>query len=140
MHAQTFPAPALGAARRALTGALVMGLACLYAPALPVAAQTQATTVAHASLPEGLQLLAGERERERVQEALRSMAPDMLYLTFARIHAAFRQQIGRDDLRLARALIDYAALAESELAARGLERPDATESASEMLRLYELVL
>jgi hypothetical protein len=138
MHAQTLPAPALGAARRALTGALVMGLACLYAPALPVAAQTQATTVAHASLPEGLQLLAGERER--VQEALRSMAPDMLYLTFARIHAAFRQQIGRDDLRLARALIDYAALAESELAARGLERPDATESASEMLRLYELVL
>ncbi|WP_333830012.1 hypothetical protein [Pararhodobacter sp.] len=138
MHAQTLPAPALGAARRALTGALVMGLACLYAPALPVVAQTQATTVAHASLPEGLQLLAGERER--VQEALRSMAPDMLYLTFARIHAAFRQQIGRDDLRLARALIDYAALAESELAARGLERPDATESASEMLRLYELVL
>ena len=68
------------------------------------------------------------------------MAPDMLQLTFARIHAAFRAQIGQDDLSIARALVDYAMLTEAEMQARGLPHPESTATAGEMLLLYELVL
>jgi hypothetical protein len=78
--------------------------------------------------------------RGDVRSALQGMDTRTLSLTYARIHATFRELIGSDDLSLARALIDYAALTEAELAQRAATRPAGTESAAEMMRLYELVL
>lgn len=78
--------------------------------------------------------------RGDVRSALQGMDTRTLSLTYARIHATFRELIGADDLSLARALIDYAALTEAELAQRAATRPAGTESAAEMMRLYELVL
>ncbi|MCC5971825.1 MAG: hypothetical protein JJU15_17940 [Pararhodobacter sp.] len=120
-----------------LISAIVLGLSGFSAP-FPAAAQVASTPTAQATLNATLQLRPAQRSE--VEAALRAMPPETLYLTFARIHAAFRVHIGDDDLRVARALIDYALLAESELAVRGLERPQSTESAGEMLRLFDLVL
>jgi polyisoprenoid-binding protein YceI len=126
------------AAPVALLSALTLGLIFLVAPSGAPAQTSGASPVAHASLAGALQL--DRAQRTEVETALRAMPPDTLYLTFARIHAAFRTQIGQDDLSIARALIDYALLAEAELRARGLPHPERTETAGEMLLLYELVL
>ncbi|KPQ08021.1 MAG: hypothetical protein HLUCCA12_02810 [Rhodobacteraceae bacterium HLUCCA12] len=121
----------------------MLGLAALTFLPQPAPAQSAGATTASApaprrSLDDVLRLPA--TQRTDVEAALRDMPPERLYLTFARIHAAFRLQIGKDDLRLARALVDYALLTERELRLRGLSRPESTESAAEMLLLYELVL
>ncbi len=78
--------------------------------------------------------------RIEVQAALNAMASADLSLTYARIHTTFRSYIGDDDLTVARALIDYAMLAEAELFTRGILRPMGTESSQEMLTTYQLVL
>jgi hypothetical protein len=100
--------------------------------------QQSALTVA-AGFP-GLTLQMSAQVRADVQSALQAMPNRELSLTYARIHAVFRSYLGNDDLSVARALIDYAALAETELARRGLPRPDGTEGAAEMNLAYELVL
>jgi len=120
----------------AFLSALTLGFLCLAAP-LSAPAQT-ATSVVHVALSDALQL--DRSQRTEVEAALRAMPPDELYLSYARIHAAFRDQIGNDDLRVARALIDYALLAEAEMRSRSLPLPENTETAREMLHLYELVL
>jgi len=101
-----------------------------HQPALPPIA---------AGLP-GLTLQMSAQVRADVQTALQAMPNRELSLTYARIHTAFRTYLGSDDLSVARALIDYAALAETELMRRGLPRPDGTESAARMHMAYELVL
>jgi hypothetical protein len=88
-------------------------------------------------LPE-LRLSAAAREE--VDVALRAMTDADLALTYARIFATFRDYVGQDDLSVARALIDYAALAEAELSRRGLTRPSNTHGAAQMLQTWELVL
>lgn len=80
------------------------------------------------------------RVQSEVAAALSAMPDGELSLTYARIHAAFRQFLGHDDLSVARALIDYATLAETELRRRDLARPPGTDSASGMHLAYELVL
>lgn len=88
----------------------------------------------------GLVLRMSPVVQAEVQAALRGMADADLRLTYARIHATFRQFLGHDDLSVARALIDYAALAQAELARRGLPLPPGTDSAERMNLAYELVL
>lgn len=78
--------------------------------------------------------------RAEVQAALQRLDAEALALVYARLCATFRYQVGADDLSVARALVDYALLAESELEARGLRRPGGTQSAREMLMTWELVL
>ena len=102
-------------------------------------AQTALQTEISLTLPLPELRLSAAARRE-VETALRSMADGDLALTYGRIHATFRDYIGRDDLSVARALIDYAALAETELGRRGLNRPTGSDSAGAMLRTYELVL
>jgi hypothetical protein len=63
-----------------------------------------------------------------------------LTLSYARIHATFREFLGHDDLSVARALIDYAVLAEAELMRRGLPLPQGTEGSERMNLAYELIL
>jgi hypothetical protein len=92
-----------------------------------------------AGLP-GLTLNMSAQVRAQVQVALQGMSNRELSLTYARIHEVFRTFLGHDDLSVARALIDYAALAETELARRGLPRPEGTDSAAAMNLAYELVL
>jgi len=86
------------------------------------------------------QLQMTRAARTDVETALRAMDNGDLSLTYARIHATFRDYIGQDDLTVARALVDYAMLAEAELFARGVVRPTGTGSAHEMLTTYQLVL
>ena|SRR5690554_1221331 len=120
-----------GSPRTALAVVLIGALASgVSAP--PVAAQTAA--------PVHVQPRLDPHQRAEVETALRAMPADLLYLTHARIHAAFRAQIGQDDLRLARALVDRALLAEAELRSRALPVPEGSGSAAQMLTLYELVL
>jgi negative regulator of sigma E activity len=88
-------------------------------------------------LPE-LRLSAAARSE--VETALRAMSDDDLAMTYARIFATFRDYVGQDDLSVARALVDYAALAEAELSRRGLARPANTHAAAQMLQTWELVL
>ncbi|PVH30617.1 hypothetical protein [Pararhodobacter oceanensis] len=78
--------------------------------------------------------------RQSTEAALRAMDDATLSLAYARIHATFREYIGRDDLTVARALVDYAMLTEAELHARGVMRPGGTDSAIDMLTTYQLVL
>lgn len=78
--------------------------------------------------------------RTEVDLALRAMTDADLSMTYARIFATFRDYVGQDDLSVARALIDYAALAESELSRRGLSRPSNTHGSAQMLQTWELVL
>lgn len=105
--------------------------------------QAQAQTLLETEI--GLTLPVTELRMTRaargdVEAALSSMDNEALSLTFARIHATFRTYIGRDDLTVARALVDYAMLAEVEMFARGIRRPLGTQSAHEMLTTYQLVL
>jgi hypothetical protein len=102
-------------------------------------AQTALQTEISLTLPL-TELRMTARARSEVQAALRAMDNAALSLTFARIHATFRSYIGQDDLTVARALVDYAMLAEAELFARGVLRPAGTESAQDMLTTYQLVL
>lgn len=123
-----------GFLRTALAAVLIGALASgVGAP--PATAQTAASAA-----PAHLQPRLDAQQRAEVEAALRAMPADLLYLTHARIHAAFRVQIGQDDLRLARALVDRALLAEAELRSRALPVPEGAGSAAQMLTLYELVL
>ena len=96
------------------------------------------------ALPQGspalVSLQLAPDARSELSDALAAMDTRMLSLTYARIHATFRHHLGAADLSVARALVDYAALAEAELTRRATARPEGTESAADMLRLYELVL
>jgi len=106
-----------------------------------VEAQTPAPVAAAAAIGlPGLPLQMNARARAEVEAALRDMDSPTLVLTYARIHATFRAFLGHDDLSVARALIDYAALAQAELARRGLSHPSGTDSAGDMALAYELVL
>jgi hypothetical protein len=122
---------------------LALGLSVFAAALLGIGRMSEGAraqtleTVSMEPLPP-LQLAA--TARGEVLSALQSMDNRTLSLTYARIHSTFRQLIGSDDLSLARALIDYAALTEAELTRRAASRPPGTESAAEMMRLYELVL
>lgn len=78
--------------------------------------------------------------RSEVEHALRSLNDSDLSLTYARINATFREYVRHDDLSVARALVDYATLAEAELVRRNILRPTGTESAADMLITYQLVL
>lgn len=102
-------------------------------------AQTALQTEISLTLPIS-QLQMTNAARVEVQNALREMNSADLSLTYARIHSTFRSYIGEDDLTVARALIDYASLAEAELFARGVMRPAGTDSAQDMLVTYQLVL
>ncbi len=102
-------------------------------------AQTALQTSISLTLPlTELRMTPGARAE--VETALRGMSDRDLSLTYARIHATFRDYIGQDDLTVARALIDYAMLAESEMFTRNVLRPSGTDTAREMLTTYELVL
>ena len=101
-------------------------------------AQTVQTLPLETPALQALQL--GQSARAEVMGALQGMDTRTLSLTYARIHATFRHLLGAPDLSVARALVDYAALTEAELSRRAAARPEGTESAADMLRLYELVL
>lgn len=88
----------------------------------------------------GLALQMQPQVRVEVASALSAMPDAQLGLTYARIHATFREFLGHDDLSVARALIDYAALAETELTRRGLPLPQGVEPSAGMYLAYELVL
>lgn len=112
--------------------------ALLPAPGHHGQAQAQAVAVA-ASAP----VSAGpidDADRARLEQALQGMSAGELSLTYARIHASFRALLGHEDLGAARTLVDYATIAESEMHRRRIARPEGTESARQMLLLYELVL
>lgn len=117
-------------------GAAVFGLGRFVEQAR---AQTALQTDISLTLPLPDVRLSGAARAE-IESALRSMSDSDLSLTYARIHATFRDYVGRDDLSVARALVDYAALAEAELGARSLPRPHGADSARAMLTTYELVL
>lgn len=102
-------------------------------------AQTALQTHIALTLPQA-DLRMSPAAQAEVRTALRLMSDEDLRLTYARIHATFRGYIGADDLGVARALCDYAQLAEIELSSRGLTRPPGTETAGEMLLTYQLVL
>lgn len=102
-------------------------------------AQTAMETAISLTLPL-TELRMSSRARSEVESALRAMSDRDLSLTYARIHSTFRTYVGDDDLSVARALVDYALLAEAELFARGIQRPSGTQSARDMLTAYELVL
>ncbi len=102
-------------------------------------AQTALQTEISLTLPlADLRMTASARAE--VESALGVMSDGDLSLTYARICATFRSYIGQDDLTVARALVDYALLAEAALVARGLPRPSGTQSARDLLTTYELVL
>ncbi|MFN3955511.1 MAG: hypothetical protein ACK4LQ_13745 [Pararhodobacter sp.] len=105
----------------------------------PANAQPVAARAPDAGTPADQAALGRDAQAE-VRAALRSMSADELRLTAQRIHAAFRIQLGAPDLRPARALIDYATLAEQELGARGLPWPDNLPDTAQMRQLFELVL
>lgn len=100
---------------------------------------TSRSTTSHATL-SGTGPVLDAATRAEVREALRQMSAEELRLTAARIHAAFRQQLGAADLRPARALIDYARLAEQELHARSLPWPEELPVSAEMEQLFALIL
>lgn len=102
-------------------------------------AQTVMETSIALTLPT-TELQVSRAARVDIEQSLRAMNNEALSLTYARLHATFRDYIGRDDLSVARALVDYAMLAEVELTARGIRRPVGTQSAAEMLVTYQLVL
>lgn len=104
-------------------------------------ARAQTLLQTEISLVMPLQELHMTRDARRsIETALHAMDDAALSLTYARIHATFRDYIGRDDLTVARALVDYAMLTEAELHARGVIRPAGTDSAIDMLTTYQLVL
>jgi hypothetical protein len=103
-------------------------------------AQAQTVQALQQDSPALVSLQLGPSARAEVLSALAAMDTRTVSLTYARIHATFRQLLGAPDLAIARALVDYAALTEAELARRATTRPAGTASAAEMLQLYELVL
>jgi len=117
-------------------GAAILGMGRFVEQAQ---AQTARPTEISLTLPPP-ELRMAATARAEVQAALAVMSDADLALTYARISATFRDFIGEDDLSVARALVDYATLAEAELDARGIQRPSGTESAREMLTTYDLVL
>lgn len=136
-------APALpGAAEtlRALTlGLTVLGTA-LIAPG-GFDPQAQAQTLPASGIGNTAVVLRMDTQvRSQVAAALAGMSDRELSLAYARIHATFRDWLGRDDLSVARALIDYATLAEAELRRRNIALPAGSESAERMHLAYELVL
>ena len=117
-------------------GAAVFGFGRLVREA---EAQTMRPTEIALMMPlQELQMTVSARAE--IATTLRGMSNSELGLTYARLHATFRDYVGRDDLSVARALVDYATLAEAELQNRGLRRPTGTESARAMLTTYELIL
>lgn len=104
-------------------------------------ARAQTTLQTAISLTQPLpELRLSAAARSEVETALRAMSDADLAMTYARIFATFRDYVGQDDLSVARALVDYAALAEAELGRRGLSRPSNTHGAAQMLQTWELVL
>ena len=104
-------------------------------------ARAQTTLQTAISLTQPLpELRLSAAARSEVETALRAMTDGDLALTYARIFATFRDYVGQDDLSVARALVDYAALAEAELSRRGLARPANTHGAAQMLQTWELIL
>jgi hypothetical protein len=129
-----------GLALRAVCLGLSVFGATLMAPGRfePVA---HAQTLPAAGIgPSGFVLRMDARVRAEVTASLAAMDNRTLTLSYARIHATFREFLGHDDLSVARALVDYAALAEAELIRRGLPLPQGTEGAARMNLAYELVL
>jgi hypothetical protein len=125
--------------RAAVLSVSVFGASLMF-PGRPLAQTASPSLPAIAAGLPGLTLNMSPQIRAQVQSALQGMSNRDLSLTYLRIHETFRIYLGHDDLSVARALIDYAALTESELARRGLPRPEGTEGASEMNLAYELVL
>lgn len=127
-------------AMRAVALALGVFGAGLMAPGRLVAQSRPPVHAAGALGVPGLSPGMAPQAQAEVAALLGAMSDRDLALAYARIHATFRRFLGHDDLSVARALIDYASLAEAELARRGLPRPAGTESASGMRIAYELVL
>lgn len=118
--------------------ALALAGAVFAASMLPLS-MAQAQTDVSLILPLS-DLRMTDAARSEVQATLHRMSDADLRLTYARLQATFRLHIGDDDLTLARALVDYALLAEAELTARQLPRPPGTEAARDLLMTYELIL
>lgn len=117
--------------------------AALLAPlAIPPALADPATPelAARAAGLSGMALRMDAPVQAEVAATLRRMTDSELRLTYARIHATFREFLGHDDLSVARALLDYATLTQAELDWRNLARPEGTESAAGMAIAFELVL
>ena len=136
----------LGHARRASLNAVGLALGVFGASTFGIGrfhheaqAQTRLETSISLTLPLS-ELRMSAAARAEVENALRGMSNADLSLTYARIHATFREYVGHDDLTVARALVDYATLAEAELFRRNILRPTGTESAAEMMITYQLVL
>jgi hypothetical protein len=125
--------------RAVCLGLSVFGAALLAPGRSPPEARAQTLPAAGIG-PSGVVLQMNARVRDEVTAALRAMSDRDLAVTYARINAIFREFLGHDDLSVARALIDYAALAEAELDRRGQPLPPGTESAAQMSLAYELVL
>lgn len=130
-----FPLNALGLAL-GVFGASVFGIGRFDQEAR---AQTLLETEISLTLPL-TELRMNQAAQAEVESALRAMSNSDLSLTYARIHATFREYVGHDDLSVARALVDYAMLAEAELFRRNILRPSGTESSAQMLITYQLVL
>ncbi len=96
-----------------------------------------AAVTAPAVLPPGP---LAEAETQALRDQLRAMSGEELSLAYARIHASFRALLSHQDLGAARTLVDFAALADTELHRRRIARPEGTESPRAMLLLFELVL
>lgn len=124
---------ALGAS---VFGASLFGLG-RFVEAARAQTALQSTISLTLQLPE---LRLSSAAQVEVQSALQSMSDRDLATTYARIFATFRDYVGMDDLSVARALVDYAALTEAELARRQIDRPAGTQSAAQMLQTWELVL
>lgn len=139
----TLPAAALPGVPetlRALTLGLTVFGAALMAPGR-FEPQAQAQTLPASGIGTTTVVLRMDAQvRAQVAAALAGMNDRELSLAYARIHATFRDWLGRDDLSVARALIDYATLAEAELRRRNIALPAGTETAERMHLAYELVL
>lgn len=135
----TAPSQPAQALRALCLGLTVFGAALLAPGRFEPVAQAQTLPVSGIG-PGGLVVRMDARVRAEVAGSLAAMDNRTLSLSYARIHAAFREFLGHDDLSVARALIDYAALAEAELIRRGLPLPPGTQSPARMHLAYELVL
>lgn len=78
--------------------------------------------------------------RQDVMDALAQMTEQELSQAYVDVHFAFENSLGSSYLGAARNLIDYAFLAERELALRELARPMELPSPRDMLRLFEQLL
>lgn len=117
----------------------VFGASLIHAGRVEAQALADPVAIALSASP-GMALQMSPAVRAEVTQSLRQLADPELSRAYAGIHAAFRAWLGRDDLSVARALLDYASLAEAELRRRDLPHPDGTDSAAGMSIAYELVL